>query len=257
MKMKRQKIRKTIQLVSALLFPITLNYFSPYLIVQGSYEGVLAGSGVLFAGLFLSSLFFGRGFCGWLCPAGALQDFCTAIVDKPAGRRQDRIKFFLWIPWLAAILLGFVSAGGLQRIDIVYYTDYGISVSAPGNYVVYFSVVGLIVVLAMTLGRRSFCHCACWMAPFMIIGNFVKERLRIPALRLQCIPSRCVDCGSCDRHCPMSLPVSLAVKSGSVFQRECILCGNCADCCPKDAIRMRMGSVQHEALSIAVTQQQR
>jgi hypothetical protein len=43
--MKRQKIRKTIQLVSMLLFPVTLNYFSPYLIIQGSLEGVLAGSG--------------------------------------------------------------------------------------------------------------------------------------------------------------------------------------------------------------------
>lgn len=236
--MKRQKIRKAVQLVSLLLFPVTLNYFSPYLVVQGGFEGVLSGSGVLFAGLFLFSLFFGRAFCGWLCPAGALQDICAGIVSRPAGKRQNLVKFFLWVPWLAAILSGFISAGGLRRIDVVYSTDYGISVSAPAGYIVYFSVVALVLVLALTLGRRSFCHCACWMAPFMIAGNFVKEKLRIPALRLRSDPGRCVGCGSCDRHCPMSLPVSGLVKKGDMFHPECVLCGACADCCPQNAIHL-------------------
>ena len=69
------------------------------------------------------------------------------------------------------------------------------------------------------------------MAPFMIAGNFAKEKLRI----------RCVSCGPCDRHCPMSLPVSGMVKSGEMFHQECILFGNCADCCPKSAIRLCVG----------------
>jgi len=252
--MKRQKVRKAIQLVSLLIFPITLNYFSPYLIIQGSFEGVLTGSGVLFAALFLFSLVFGRAFCGWLCPAGGLQELCTGIVDKPAGKWQDKIKFFIWIPWFAAILSGFVAAGGLKRIDIVYYTESGISVSAPAGYIVYFSVVGLILVLALTLGRRSFCHCSCWIAPFIIIGDFVKERLRIPALRLQGDAGRCVNCGSCDRNCSMSLPVGNMVKSGEMFHRECILCGVCADSCPKNAIRLYMGMKQHKEPAVVVTQ---
>ena len=79
------------------------------------------------------------------------------------------------------------------------------------------------------------------MAPFMIAGNFAKEKLRILALRLQCASDRCVSCGPCDRHCPMSLPVSGMVKSGEMFHQECILFGNCADCCPKSAIRLCVG----------------
>ena len=236
--MKRQKIRKTVQLVSLLLFPVTLNYFSPYLVVQGGFEGVLSGSGVLFLGLFLFSLFFGRAFCGWLCPAGGLQDICVGIVTKPAGKRQNIVKFFFWVPWLIAILAGFVSAGGLRYIDVLYNTDHGISVSAPAGYIVYFLVVALVTVLALTLGRRSFCHCVCWMAPFMIAGNFIKEKLRTPALRLQSDPGRCVGCGSCDRHCPMSLPVHDLVKKGDMFHPECVLCCACADHCPKNALHL-------------------
>ena len=37
--MKRQGIRKTIILVSFLLFPITINFLSPYLIIDGGVKG--------------------------------------------------------------------------------------------------------------------------------------------------------------------------------------------------------------------------
>jgi len=221
-----------------LLFPITLNYLSPYLIIRGSFEGVLAGSGVLFAGLFLSSLFFGRAFCGWVCPAGALQDVCTVIEGKVVKRRMNMLKYLLWVPWLGAIAAGFISAGGLRKIDVIYYTDYGISVNAPSGYVIYFTVVLLIVVLSLVLGRRSFCHSVCWMAPFMVLSSGIAERLHIPSLRLKAEPTRCIGCARCDQHCPMSIGVHEMVVSGKMFDRECTLCGTCADVCPKKAIRL-------------------
>jgi len=238
--MRRQKTRKIIQLVSLLLFPVTLNYFSPYLVIQGSFEGVLSGSGVLFLSQFLTALFFGRAFCGWLCPAGGLQHVCSGIVNKPPAKWQRWIKYIIWVPWLGAILAGFITAGGLKRMDVLYYTESGISVSAPGSYIVYFFVVGLIVLLSLTLGRRAFCHTACWMAPFMIIGTTMKEKLRLPALRLQADPDKCIRCGACDRQCPMSLSVSAMVSTGTMFHSDCVLCAGCADCCPKGVIRLRL-----------------
>ncbi len=121
-----------------LIFPSTLNYFSPYLIVQGSFEGVLSGSGVLFLSMLVTSLILGRAFCGWLCPAGAMGEVCASIQNKPTGKRLNLIKYFIWVPWLFAIVFGFLSAGGLQRINVLYYTDGGISVNAPEGYIVYF-----------------------------------------------------------------------------------------------------------------------
>ncbi len=239
---KRQKVRKAMLLLSLLLFPITLNYLSPYLIIQGSFEGVLAGSGVLFIGLFVSSLLFGRAFCGWVCPAGGLQEVCAGIVTKPAGRRQNPVKYFIWVPWLAAIVLGFISAGGLKRVDAIYYTDGGISVNAPAAYIIYFSVVLLIVVLSFALGKRAFCHSVCWMAPFMVLGSLVREKLRLPSLRLTAEAGKCIDCKACSKHCPMSLPVHELVQKNAMLHTECILCANCADVCPRDVIRLRMGN---------------
>lgn len=237
--MKRQKIRKTLLLFSMLLFPITLNYFSPYLIVNGSYEGIISGSAILFLSLFLSSLFLGRAFCGWICPAGSLQDVCIHINDKPTSHKQNIIKYFIWIPWLITIIMGFIAAGGVKNIDIIYMTDFGVSIANPFGIIVYFMVVALILTLALTLGRRSFCHSTCWMAPFMILGTKIKNKLNYPSLHLKGDVGKCVSCKACNRTCPMSLNVSEMVKTNKMNHDECILCGKCESVCSKGAIHIK------------------
>ena len=84
--MRRQKVRKTLLFISMLLFPVTLNYLSPYLVIRGGFEGVVSGNALLFAGLFLSSLFFGRAYCGWLCPAGGGAAGFGDRCERQAGR---------------------------------------------------------------------------------------------------------------------------------------------------------------------------
>lgn len=248
--MKRQKTRKALLFISMLLFPITLNYLSPYLVIQGGFEGVLSGSGLLFAGLFLSSLFFGRAYCGWVCPVGGLQDAAATVNDKPAKRRLNAIKYFIWVPWLGAIVAGFISAGGIKQIDAIYCTDYGISVSRLPGVVIYFIVVAAIVVLSLTLGKRAFCHCGCWMAPFMVLGSLIREKLRIPGLRLSADAQKCTGCRACEKQCPMSLPVRDMAKSGQTFNTECVLCGGCADRCAQGALHLGFSAakpaVRHE-----------
>ena len=54
MKKSRQKIRRILLLVSMLAFPVTLYYFSPYLIINGAFSGILAGSAITFAASSLS-----------------------------------------------------------------------------------------------------------------------------------------------------------------------------------------------------------
>jgi ferredoxin-type protein NapH len=240
--MKRQKKRKTILLISMLLFPITLNYLSPYLIIMGSFSGIVTGSCLLFASLFLSSLVLGRAFCGWICPAGALQDCCSQISAKSTNKKQNFIKYFIWIPWLITIIMGFITAGGVIKVEPFYMTDHGISVSNIYNYITYFFVVGLILIISLLFGRRSFCHSLCWMAPFMIVGNRIKNKFKYPSLHLEGNANKCVHCKLCDRNCPMSLNVSEMVSSDNMNKDECILCGNCQDVCPQKVIYLGMKS---------------
>jgi ferredoxin len=75
------------------------------------------------------------------------------------------------------------------------------------------------------------------MAPFMIIGRWLRNRVHWPALRLQAAPEQCSDCLTCTRNCPMSLDVHAMVQRADMENYECILCGNCVDGCSKSAIR--------------------
>ena len=63
--MKRQNVRRLLLIISMLLFPVTIWYMSPYLIIQGAMEGIVTGSFIVFALMLLGSVLFGRLFCGW------------------------------------------------------------------------------------------------------------------------------------------------------------------------------------------------
>ena len=52
--MNRQNIRKLLLIISLLLFPITIWYMSPYLIIQGAMEGIITGSFVVFTCMLFS-----------------------------------------------------------------------------------------------------------------------------------------------------------------------------------------------------------
>jgi ferredoxin-type protein NapH len=238
--MKRQKLRKGIILILFLLFPIILYYFSPDLIVEGAFEGVATGSMVVFGLMFLFSLVLGRAICGWACPVGGLQEGLGMAQDKRArGGRRNWIKDFIWVPWLISIVIGAFAAGGLRKLDFAYRTDHGISVSDLHSLIVYMIVVSLITAMALIAGRRSFCHYLCWMAPFMVLGTKLKDKLGYPSLHLEAKPEKCSGCKQCTKRCPMSLEVADMVKKGDMQNTECILCGECADNCPGKAICFR------------------
>jgi ferredoxin-type protein NapH len=239
----RQRTRKAVLIVSFLLFPITMNYFSPYVIIDGSSQGIINGSLVMFALMFLSSLFLGRLWCGWACPAGGLGEMCFPVNDRPVNlKKTDWIKWAIWVPWLGIIIATAVMAGGYKSIDLLLDTQNGISVAGSPDrpilfaYIIYYGVVALFAGLGILVGRRAGCHSLCWMAPFMILGRKARNTAAWPSLRLKANPDRCSDCKTCTTNCPMSIDVNRMVHSGHMEHNECILCGNCVDNCAKKAI---------------------
>lgn len=240
--MIRQRIRKTLLLISFLLFPITIYYFSPVLVIEGASKGIVVGSLLVFASMFIFSLFLGRAFCGWVCPAGGLQECCTLAVDKKAaGGKLNLLKYIFWVPWLLSIIIVAIHAGGFDTVNVLYQIKDGLSVSDKYGYIIYYFFVGLIVLLALTGGKRAFCHYVCWMAPFMVIGSKIRCIVSLPSLKIQAIKDNCEDCKLCDKKCPMSLHVSEMVKNNSMKNSECILCGQCVDTCTKGAVKFSFG----------------
>ncbi|MBP1754187.1 MAG: 4Fe-4S binding domain/4Fe-4S dicluster [Firmicutes bacterium] len=239
--MKRQNVRKLIIISSMLLFPITIYYFSPYVIIQGALEGVITGSFIVFCAMLLGGIFFGRLFCAYLCPAGGIQECATMIQEKaPKQGWKNYIKYVIWALWISGVIISFIFRSNEISVNFFYMTDHGISVANIYGYIVYYGIILLFFLPAVLVGKRTMCHYICWMAPFMVIGSKLGTLLHIKQLRLEGSKDKCVNCHACDKACPMSLKVSQKVQNGNMRDSECILCGACIDGCPKKAICYRM-----------------
>ncbi|MCM3766228.1 4Fe-4S binding protein [Neobacillus niacini] len=221
--MKRQNVRKLVLISSMLLFPITIWYFSPELIILGAIDGVVTGSFIVFIAMLISSIFLGRLFCGYLCPAGGIQECGSLINDKPPSQGwKNNIKYVIWILWIIGIVFCFLFRKHELTVDFFYMTDHGISIANIYDYVVYYGVVFLIFIPSIIFGKRIFCHYFCWMAPFLVIGMKIGNLLHIKRLRLQSNKELCINCHICDKSCPMSLKVSEKVKKVQMDDHECI-----------------------------------
>ncbi len=234
----RQKIRRIIIFISLLFFPITLNYFSPYVSIDGAFRGIISGSVLLFAVLFLTAIFFGRGWCSWICPMAGLSEIGMTINMKNVPvKKLKNVRYVIFTVWFGILVIGFILAGGVKEINPFHLTDNGISVDQPMKYMIYYIVLFTFFVLSLILGKRGACHSICWMSPFLVAGAKMGRVFHLPQLKITTEAEKCISCKKCDTKCPMSIPVSHGVKSGKIEFSDCILCGECVDVCPKKVLQ--------------------
>ena len=233
----RQKVRKALTALMLITFPVYFYYLSPVIPLGGSAEGIISGSLIVFAVLFVSAFVLSRGFCSFVCPAGTIQDLVGGAGTRPFPRRYfNWLKYLVWGIWLAMLFFFFRRAGGVKALDFALGTVNGISVSDTVSLIVYIIVISVFFLMALIFGRRAACHTICWMAPFMVLGSRAGAALRVPSIRIISKPENCISCGKCTSVCPMSLDVRALQQAGAISSTDCILCGNCVDACPKKVL---------------------
>lgn len=239
--MKRQKFRKLILIISLLLFPITIYYFSPVLVINAGIEGIINGSFIVFVILLISSIFFGRSFCGYICPAGGLQECAFAVNGKvPKQGWRKNIKYFIWGAWIIAVVLCYLNKGQIIKIDFFYQTVNGISIANIYGYIIYYGIILLILLPAIVHGRRAFCHYFCWMAPFMVTGIKLRNLFQLPGIKIAAEKDKCISCKKCNNLCPMGIDVVNMIEKGKWENIDCVQCGACIDGCPKKVLSYRI-----------------
>jgi len=236
--MKRQILRRRISHISFFLFPATFVYFSPYVIVDAGTKGIICGSFFMFILLFIGSLIFGRAFCSWACPLGAAQEILSPLKKKFAIKGRI-IKWFIWVPWIIAIVAVVIRHGGYQKIDPFFRTSHGFSLGSIYTAIAYMAVLLVLLMAQFIVGKRSFCRHICWIAPFMILGKGIQTLLKTPSLKLVRTDNACNNCKRCTNNCLMGLDVEHMITINKMENSECILCGNCADVCRKGCIELK------------------
>lgn len=242
MSARRQKVRRFLVIGFFLLLPITLNYYSPYLMISGTAERIASFSLFFWLGVFVASPLIGRLFCGWACPFNGAQTAWEQVGKRPLKRVRclPVVKYVLWAGWVAALVAVAISVGGWERVEPLYMTPNFVSIDNAGNLITYYMLVALSLAPA-ALGRRGFCRYLCPFGVWNIVGEKIGHALGIPRVSLKASSSACTGCKACDRNCPMQLPVSDMVAAEKMRTTECFMCLTCVDTCPAKAITVGFG----------------
>ena len=240
--MTLQRIRKFTLIISMLLFPITIWYFSPYLIIMAAMQHVINGSFVVFTLMFVLGIFFGRLWCGFFCPTGGMSEcFAEFSPKSPKQGWRNYIKYGIWIVWLSGVIVCHVLGKGSYTVQPFFMTEHGISVANIYCYIIYYGIIVLFLVPAIIHGKRANCHYICWMAPFMIFGYKLGKLLHVPQLKVKADKAKCSGCGMCAKACPMSVDVTTELQGGEIKTAECILCGECVKTCKNSVLCYKFG----------------
>ncbi len=183
--------------------------------------------------LLVSLVIAGRVFCGYGCKLSALQEATEWIYRKVGYKpplihtRARAVRVLIWVPYLLPVLYAWREVGLSTA-----YVDLGAvepwTADLPQTVLgATFYFVSITLVLTAVFGRRAFCRLVC---PFALLFQPFGALPWVARIRQT---GRCVDCGACDRACPMGVDVSREVlRTAAVRDPECIRCMICVDVCP-------------------------
>ncbi len=194
----------TSQIVSLLLFII--------LIITGKVQ--------LWMGIFLSSvilaLFFGRFYCGWLCPINTVMKAVTGLKNRlslkslspPAFLTRPVVRYIVLFLFVLTFVFAAATGKKLPVLPVLLACGVILTFFFPEN-----------------LWHRYLCPYGTILS---LAGSKTKKYLKIDA-------NECIQCGICQKICPgeaVSKQDTFSIDKG-----QCLLCLDCMRNCPKKAIQ--------------------
>ncbi|MEW6042061.1 MAG: 4Fe-4S binding protein, partial [Elusimicrobiota bacterium] len=193
-----------------------------------------------FAIIFISVFLFGRYYCGWLCPYGALHEFLgkwtSAIYPQARDKKIEASLYLKYVLLSAAISLALLKDKPVIANYEPFTTTFNllkfrVSSIFPGGIItitaLLFLVYSLIAMFAAFVTNRFFCKYIC------PVGATLGACSHLTLWKLK-IGRNCNLCGKCIEVCPVG-----AIESGPQLKiniSECIQCNVCIRECPESAI---------------------
>lgn len=160
-------------------------------------------------------MFFGRFFCGWMCPLGLLLEYSHNLTE----RKKKRVVGILWKNRLKyAVLFAFLAISFLFDFTPPY------MFSVVGMIYATMPIIALIFILDVVALRfgRTWCNSLCPLGTIigsLSIFNLVKLRVN----QKKCIDSD-FNCLDCEMICPMRIPVTRNEETEMMDCDKCLRC---------------------------------
>lgn len=198
--------------------------------------------------ILLYCIILGRTICGFLCPAGLLQELLYKIkTPKLKKNKITRICSYFKYVLLVGLVIAIPLIYGLQKnnIPVPAFCKYICPIGtfegagfllANSNNSSFFGMLGsiftwkffllVVIILASIFIFRFFCRFLCPLGALYGIFN------KIAILGIKVDKTKCDNCGACVNNCKMDVK--------KVGDHECIMCGECKDVCHTNAISWRL-----------------
>lgn len=205
------------------------------LIFGGTFiQKIFSGTLIILLITLIIALIFRRSFCGLICPFGALQEFFGLIGKKVFKKRlivpekvDKPLRYLKYVVLLLTLFLAWKTAG-LWVNPYDPWAAYGhISVGIESLIDEY--LIGFVILIATLIGSllydRFFCKYLCPMGAFYGIVS------KLSPAKITRNENTCVNCGLCNKNCPVNIKVS---ELKEIKSAECINCQSCILSCPKN-----------------------
>jgi polyferredoxin len=194
---------------------------------------------IFFALMFLmfliigSSVFYGRVYCGYMCPQMIFSE--TSIALENRLRRWVNKRFFEWSArrrnWAvrglflailapASVFLAFAFISYFVPPADLFHRLLAFDLHTAGG--ISGAAVSIITFLDFTLVRQRFCTTVC---PYGYLQGILGDNNTL-LVHYRDEGHQCIECKKCVRVCHMGIDIR-----NSPFQIECVHCGECIDAC--------------------------
>ena len=195
-----------------------------FLSISHVTSGIWAGAGVYLRDLPLllivvftvvTTLVWGRVFCGFLCPFGALQDAIDRVVPRSWQRELPRAVHdrAVWVKYGVLALIVLPALAGSHASFYQWFEPFGTVFFLSPSLLLWAIALGYLAASAVV--PRFYCRYACPLGAALGVVSLLSLR-RIPRVE------QCEHCSVCEQRCPTG-----AIRGPAVDFKECVRCNVC------------------------------
>lgn len=227
--------------------------------------------------LVILTLLFGRVYCSVICPLGIFQDVMARLGKMSRKNRYSYsperkvLRYTFFVLFIATLVGGVSSVAGIlepyssfgriasnlfapvyawgnnllayvsEHIGSYAFYPREVWIKGIGTFVVAVVTFVVLAVLAWRNGR-TYCNTVCPVGT--LLGLLSRWSVFAPVIDTE----KCISCNICSRNCKSAC---IDIANHRIDYSRCVVCMDCIDVCPKDAVSFRLRSKAKAAAGAA------